>query len=353
MERAPRQPYKGLGFISASAVLAIALWYLLKGPFGVDYSTGLLVFTVCFTFFWQIGWSFGGWPANKWTHSRWTKGIINWVLLMLAVWGTLRLWGWFFGKPFQETDVGLWAQTTIIAGVASLFFFGNQLVLPASMGQKQPFAGAANFVWGVLFLPLALVFMPKLVGMHPLYIPWIWFPIALVWMSYFGGWPFDRVEQPRAGISYLGVVFATTLLFLAILHRAGIDFFATGEAGLKGALFGVTWTNVGIALAFLFNMWPIGHLRQPLKGILGTAGTIAVSLVIYLVLVATFSNLLAVVFGSFAFLWAQVTFVGPGLFGAWTWGYEDNPGGAGIERAGAPSLQARPPVVGQEVEEVL
>jgi len=332
MEKLLRQPLKGLVFTAGSGVGAVGLWYLLTGLFSLDYGQGLLVFTVCFTFFWQIGWSFGGWPASKWTDSRLVKGVVNWLLLMLAVWGTLRLWGWFFHKPFEDTDVGLWAQTTIIAGVTSLFFFGNELLLPPDLAAEQPLAGATNFVWGALFLPLAFVFLPKLVGGHAFYIPWIWFPVALVWMSYFGGWPFDRLGQPRAGIAYLGAVFATTLAFVAILHRAGIDFFGTGDAALKGAIFGVTWTNVGIALAFLFNMWPIGKWPQPLKGITGTLGTVGVSLAIYAVLVGSFgSNLLGLLFGEFAFLWAEVTFVGPGLFNVWLWGYEDDPGGAGLE----------------------
>ncbi len=330
-----RQPLKGLVFTAACAPAAVGLWFLLTGAFGLDYGPATLFFTVCFTYFWQIGWSFGGWPASRFTTSRWAQGAVNWVLLMLVAWGTVALWAWYYGKPFEETQVGLWAQTTIFAGVMSLFFFGNQLLLPPALGAEQPFAGVANAVWAVLFVPFALLLVPQLGGGGALYIPWIWFPVALIYMSYFGGWPFDRLDQPRAGISYTGAVLGTTVLFLAILHRAGIDFFAGGDAGLKAAIFGVVWTDVGISLAWLFNMWPIGRLPQPLKGIAGTAGTIGVSLAIYAVLVGAFASadLPAVLFAGFAVLWAETCLAAVGLFNVFVWGYEDDPGGAGVEPA--------------------
>lgn len=337
MNKLSRQPLKGIVFTAASAPVAVGLWYLLTGLFGLDYGPGTLVFTVCFTYFWQIGWSFGGWPANKWTTSRWKQGAFNWVLLMLVAWGTIALWGWYYDKPFEATQIGMWAQTTIFAGVMSLFFFGNELLLPSELGSKQPFAGMTNFVWAVLFVPLGLLFVPQLAGAQALYIPWIWFPVALVVMSYFQGWPFDRLRQPRAGIAYMGAVLAATLLFLAILHRAGTDFFAGGDAGLKAAIFGVIWTDVGISLAWLFNMWPIGRLRQPLKGAVATLGTIAVSYGIYALVVGAVSadQLPAVLFAGFAFLWGETCFAAVGLFNVWTWGYEDDPGGAGIESSPA------------------
>lgn len=169
-------------------------------------------------------------------------------------------------------------------------------------------------------------------GNGALYIPWIWFPITLVVMGYFGGQPFDQLGQPRAGIAYAGATFAGTVAFLAILHIAGTDFFETGTAGGKAAIFGATWTNVGFVYAWLFNQYPLGDLPQPLKGIAGTAGTLAVTGVVYAVLVSSFgaADFAGVVFGEFALMWALVSFAGVGLFNALEWGYEEDPGGAGI-----------------------
>ena len=335
-----RQPAKGVAFTVASVPVAVGLWYLLTGIFGLDYGPGAVVFTVCFTYFWQVGWSFAGWPANRWTSSRWAAGAINWVILMLAVWGTLALWSWYYDAPFQETEVGLWAQTTILAGVISLFFFGNQLLLPAELGSKQPLSGFVNLLWAVFFLPFALLLLPKLAGAGALYIPWIWFPVALIPMAYFGGWPFAQLGQPRAGIAYLGTTFTLTVAFLAVLDRSGVGFFGDGDPALKAAIFGATWTNVGLVLAWLFNMWPIGHWPQPLKGITGTLGTIAVSLLVYAAVMgmAGPGDLPAILFGQFAFMWAQVSFAGVGLFNVFEWGYEEDPGGAGVGHAVTPDV---------------
>lgn len=329
-----RQPLKGGVFTLASIPVAIGLWFLLRGVFGLEYGPGTLVFTVCFTYFWHHGWSFGGWPASLWTQSRWVRGVINWVLLMLTVWLTLAIWAWAYERAFYETPVGLWAQTTIIAAVISLFFFGNQLLLPAELGDRQPLAGFVNLLWAVLFFPLALFFLPEIWGSAPGWIPWIWFPVALVFMVYFGGWPFDQLGQPRAGIAYLGSVFIATFLMLALLNRAGIGFFEPGEPGLKAAIFGATWTNVGLILAWLFNMWPIGTWSQPLKGIVGTGGTLLVSGAIYLWIVSAFplGDLPKVLFAQFAYMWAQVSFAAVGLFNVFQWGYEEDPGGAGMRR---------------------
>src|SRR5262249_42123692 len=91
--------------------------------------------------------------------------------------------------------------------------------------------------------------------------------------------------------------------------------------------------NVGLVFAWLFNMWPFGKLAQPLKGILSTAGTLAISMAIYAVLVGAFgaADYPKVIFGEFAFLWAQVSFAGIGLFDILSWGYEDDIAGAGPE----------------------
>ena len=342
-----RQPVKGIFFTAISIPAAVGIWFLVHGAFGLDYASSSLVITVCFSWFWQLAWSFGGWPANRFTENRWARGSINWLLLMGVVLLTIAVWHWYYKEPFQSTNIGLWGSTAIVAGVISLFFFGNTLLLPAELADRQPLGGFVNLLWGLFLLPLGLLLLPTLGGNGALYIPWIWFPITLVVMGYFGGQPFDQLGQPRAGIAYMGAVFAGTVAFLAILHIAGTDFFAGGAAAEKAAVFGATWTNVGFVYAWLFNQYPFGDLPQPLKGIVGTAGTLAVTGVIYAIVVGSFatSELTAVVFGEFALMWAIVSFAGVGLFDAFSWGYEEDPGGAGIglgERLERPASSPAP-----------
>lgn len=339
-----RQPVKGLLFTALSVVLAAALWFLLHGAFKLSYAASSLCITVCFSWFWQLAWSFGGWPASRLTSNRWLRGTINWVLLMSMVWLTIGLWHWFYGKPFDQTQIGLWGQSAILAGVISLFFFGNRLLLTDEQAQRQPLAGFANLVWALFLLPFALLLIPTLDGGHGLYVPWIWFPVTLVAMGYFGGWPFGEIPQPRAGILHMGTVLAGTIGFLAILKVCGTDFFATTAAAEKAAIFGATWTNVGFVYAWLGNQWPLGDLPQPLKGILGTLGTLAVTGVVYALLRDAFSitQLPAVVFGEFALMWALVSFAGIGLFNVFEWGHEDDPGGAGVGLGGRLARGRRP-----------
>jgi hypothetical protein len=232
--------------------------------------------------------------------------------------------------------------------VLSLFFFGNRLLLPESQLGRQPLAGLTNLVWALGLMPMLFLFLPKLAGLHPIGVPYIWFPIALIPLTYFGGQPFDRLGQPYAGVAYAGVTFLGTVLFAGILKRAGIDFFAATTGGLKGNILVATWTDVGLVFAWLFNQWPVGKLPQPLKGIVGTVGTLAISLVIYAVLVEGFAatDYPMVIFGLFCFLWAQVSFAGIGLFNILSWGYEDDPAGAGPEPRGALAARGERSAVG-------
>jgi hypothetical protein len=340
-----RQPVKGIAFTLFSFIFGAALWGLLRGPFALDYGSATLVFTVCIVWFWQLAWSFGGWPASLITSNRWTRGVVNWVLLMLVAWLTIKCWEWWFNKPFTETDIGIWGLAALFGGVLSLFFFGNQLLLPEGE-TRQPLAGLTNMIWALGMLPLLLLFLPKVAGAGPIVVPYIWFPIALIPLTYFGGQPFDRLGQPYAGLAYAGVTFVGTVLFAGILTRAGINFFALDEGGQKANILVATWTDVGLVAAWLFNMWPVGKLSQPLKGILATLGTLGISLAIYAVLVSGFSaaDYPAVIFGLFCFLWAQVSFAGIGLFDVFSWGYEDDPAGAGPEPGGGLAVGEEPAI---------
>jgi hypothetical protein len=332
-----RQPLKGIAFTLFSCLGGAAMWLLLRGPFGLDYGSGTLVFTVCIVWFWQLAWSFGGWPGSLFTESRWVRGAFNWVLLMLVAWATIKGFEWWFGRPFTETEIGNWGLTALFGGVLSLFFFGNRLLLPESEMASQPLAGLTNAAWALCFLPLVMLFLPKIAGATPVGIPYIWFPIALIPLTYFGGKPFDRLGQPYAGLAYCGVTFIGTVIFAGVLSKAGIDFFGADVGGEKANILVATWTDVGLVAAWLFNMWPLGKLPQPAKGVLATLGTLGISLGIYAVLISAFdpAQFGAVIFGLFCFLWAQVSFAGIGLFDILSWGYEEDPAGAGPELAGA------------------
>jgi len=331
-----RQPVKGLFLTLLTLPLAVALWLLLIEGFGLAYGAGAVVFTVCFTYFWHVGWSLGGWPGNLVTENRWARGTINWILLMLLVWLTVAVWGWVYDLPFEETPLGLWAQTTIIAGVACVFFFGNQLLLPEELGSKQPLAGLTNLMF-CLSAAFAVFFIPLMWGSAPGFLPFVWFPVALVFMAYFGGWPFDQLGQPRAGLAYLAGVFLVTFLMMVILDEAGIDFFGNELEAAKATIWAATWTNVGLLMAWHFNMWPIGKWAQPWKGLAGTAITVGASLLVYAAVVGWVAeaDLGKAIFAEFAFMWALVSFSGVGLFDGFSMGYEDDPGGAGPEPRGA------------------
>ncbi len=143
------------------------------------------------------------------------------------------------------------------------------------------------------------------------------------------------------------MTFIGTVLFAGILKKAGVDFFSVQVAGVKGNILVATWTNVGLLFAWLFNMWPVGKLAQPAKGVVATVGTLGVSLALYALLVngVKVADYGAVMFGEFCFLWAQVSFAGIGLFDMFSWGYEDDPAGAGPELgAGAAARREPAPV---------
>ena len=74
-------------------------------------------------------------------------------------------------------------------------------------------------------------------------------------------------------------------------------------------------------------------MPQPLRGIVGTVGTILVSLAVYslIILAVSTADLATVLFIEFAYMWAQVSFAAVGLFNVFQWGYADDPFGAGVE----------------------
>jgi hypothetical protein len=114
-----RQPTKGIAFTLFSCAFGAALWWLLRGPFSLDYASATLVFTVCIVWFWQLAWSFGGWPASLITTNRWKRGVLNWILLMLVAWLTIKCWEWWFAEAFVKTAIGTWGLTALLAACSA------------------------------------------------------------------------------------------------------------------------------------------------------------------------------------------------------------------------------------------
>jgi len=144
-----RQPVKGLFFTAISLPAALGIWLLVHGLFGLDYASSSLVITICFSWFWQLAWSFGGWPANLVTGNRWLRGSLNWILLMAMVLLTIAVWHWYYGEPFQDTQIGLWGQTAILAGVIAQILVqppGALASVPAWLRYAAVVAGCLGFV---------------------------------------------------------------------------------------------------------------------------------------------------------------------------------------------------------------
>lgn len=331
-----RQPVKGLFLLLLSIPFTFMLWVAMIHIMDIGYGPGAVVYAVCFTFFWHLGWSFSGWPGRVLTGNRWLLGGVNWVLAMLAVYCTLAIWSYAYQQPFYETPVALWAQTAIFAAVVSLFFCRNQLLLPSHLGHEQPLAGFVNLIWAVVFVPTTLVFVPRLWGLDPFYIPWIWFPLALVVMDFFGGWPFDRLGVPRCGIAYVATVCGLTFLMVAIFASLDLGFFDEGISGQKAAIFAALWTNLGFIQSWLFNMWPYGNWPRPLRGLVATLVTVIISSLVFALLVAdaTSEQLTVIFFWMFTFMWSLVSLSGLGFFNTFFWGYETDPHGAGLRGLG-------------------
>jgi hypothetical protein len=87
--------------------------------------------------------------------------------------------------------------------VLNLFFFGNRLVLPQGEA-RQPLSGLANAAWALGFLPLVMLFLPKLAGLAPIGIPYIWFPIALAGIGLFDVLSWGYEDDPAGAGPELG-----------------------------------------------------------------------------------------------------------------------------------------------------
>jgi len=335
-----RHPTKGLLHIALSLPFIGFLWVLLIQIFGLSYSAATVVFAVCFANFWHLGVSLGGLPGGLITQNRVWRGLINWTLAMLFVWLTLSVWSWVYGKPFYETPVGEWAQSCIFWAVFNLFMFRNKFLTPWDIGEilewknnpRQPINGIANFVFAGLFMPTAMYFIPPMWGLNPFWIPWYWFPLAVIVVDIMDGWPFDKLDYPRTGIFNTAIIIVGTIIMIGICSRIGLNFFDPGISGGKAAIWTAIWADVTLIISWNFNMWPIGHWLRWKKTLASLIASVIISIIFYTIIIKAVPSASydQVMFWLFAWMWALVCFCGVGYFHLYLWGYETGPRLAGL-----------------------
>lgn len=310
------QPFKGVLFIGLIAVLSLLSELLFDRVFQLDVNAKLTYITLCFVWWWHLGFSLGGYPGDRFFRSRIGRGTFNLVVLAVLVYATGELWKYIAAKTsLTDTAIGLWGQTAILAAAASLFFFDNAIVTTESTRNSQPASGFLNIFFAVFLLSSALTFLPEMWGLKPFYIPWYWYPVSTVFGSFFERWPFNKLDlqQPRLGLIHSGVVLLLTLVMALFLKRAGMDLFTT----TTGPTFAAIWTTVGLGLLWQFNLWPFINLSQPTKGIVTSVISLVLSFLLYgltLALVGGEKNILTGLYWWFNILWVQVFLMAPGLY---------------------------------------
>lgn len=157
----------------------------------------------------------------------------------------------------------------------SNLFFGIGVLIAFSKaltdGLKQPAALALN----TLFCYVLAIVVIQVYGMIPA-IWFAWFVYVVFWLEC---WPVGNLPQPAKGILTFVIIGLLTLLLQYAFRLAGTNFFAP-EAGLWFVLF----VGALVSSSWQLETWPIRKLAQPLKGLIGLAGAIAVvSLSYYLI----------------------------------------------------------------------
>lgn len=309
------QPFKGLLFIVVIALISLVFELILDRIFRLDVQSKLVYITLCFVWWWHLGFSLNGYPGNRFFSHRFGRGTLNLIVLSVLVYITGEVWKYIFDKTsLTDTSVGLWGQTAIVVAASSLFFFDNTLVATESIRDWHSVSGLLNIFFALFFIAPALTFLPLMWGLEPFYIPWYWYPCSTVVGSFFERWPFSNLglEMPRLGLLHTGAVVLLTLTMALFLKRAGMDLFTTAT----GPTFAAIWTTVGLAILWQFNMWPFSRLSQPTKGIVTTISSLLITLLLYFVtqLLLGRNNMLQGVYWWFNILWVQVFLMAPGLY---------------------------------------
>ena len=309
------QPFKGLLFIAVIAAVSLVFELFFGQVFRLDVNSKLVYITLCFVWWWHLGFSLNGYPGSRFSSSRFGRGTVNLAVLLLLVYLTGEVWKFIFAKAsLPDTPAGLWGQTAIIAACASLFFFDNTIVTTDKVRDWHPVSGLLNIFFAIFIVAPALTFLPQIWGLNPFYIPWYWYPLSTVFGSFFERWPLNKLdlEMPRLGLLHTGAVLLLTLIMALFLKQAGMDLFTT----TSGPTFAAIWTTVGLGFVWQFNMWPFGELSQPTKGIVASLVSLIISLLLYAATVYLFgqSNIVQGLYWWFNILWVQVFLMAPGLY---------------------------------------
>lgn len=309
------QPSKGLLFAAIIAGLSILFELVLTQVFKLDVQSKLIYITLCFVWWWHFGFSLNGYPGDRFFSSRLGRGSVNLAVLLVLVYLTGEVWKFISNTAsLSDTSVGQWGQTAIIAAAVSLFFFDDTIVATERLRSWTPVSGLLNIFWAIFFIAPALTFLPLMWGLQPFYIPWYWYPVSTVIGSFFERWPFNKLslEQPRLGLIHTGAVILLTLVMALFLRQAGMDLFTT----TTGPTFAAIWTTVGLGLLWQFNLWPFTQLAQPTKGIVTTAVSLGISLLLYWITLAWVGQpaMIQGLYWWFNILWVQVFLMAPGLY---------------------------------------
>jgi hypothetical protein len=309
------QPSKGIIFIALIAGISLLFEFVFGQLLRLDVSSKLTYITIAFVWWWHLGFSLNGYPGSRFSSSRLGRGTVNLAILLGLVYLTGEFWKYISGTTsLNDTSVGLWGQTAIIAAAASLFFFDNTIVTNEKLRQEYPTSGFLNIFFAVFFIAPALTFIPLLWGLKPFFIPWYWYPTSTVVGSFFERWPFSKLglQQPRLGLIHTGAVILLTLIFALVLKQVGLDLFTT----TTGPTFAAIWTAVGLGLLWQFNLWPFAGLPQPIKGIVASVASLAISLLLYAITVFLIGqeNIIQGLYWWFNILWVQVFLMAPGLY---------------------------------------
>ncbi len=309
------QPFKGLLFIGIIAVVSLVFELIFTGLFALDVNEKLVYITLCFVWWWHLGFSLNGYPGSRFFSHRFGRGTVNLAILLLLVYLTGEAWKFIFTPArLTDTPVGLWGQTAIVAACASLFFFDNTIVASAELQDRHPSSGFLNIFFAVFMVAPALTFLPQLWGLKPFYIPWYWYPLSTVFGSFFDRWPLAQLglTMPRLGFRPTWAVLFLTLLMAFFLRLAGMDLFTTAT----GPTFAAIWTTVGLGLLWQFNLWPFQGLAQPAKGIITSVISLVISLILYAATEVLFgrANIRPGLYWWFDILWVQVFLMAPGLY---------------------------------------
>lgn len=309
------QPSKGLFFIAVIAAISLIFELIFGQIFQLNVQTKLTYITICFVWWWHLGFSLNGYPGSRLFSTRFGRGTVNLAVLLVLVYITGEVWKFIGAKAsLADTPVGLWGQTAIVAAAASLFFFDNTIVTTEKVRDWHPVSGFLNIFFAVFFIAPALTFLPQMWGLQPFYIPWYWYPSSTVFGSFFERWPLKKLDldMPRLGLLHTGVVLLITLIMALFLKQVGMDLFTT----TTGPTFVAIWTTVGLGLLWQFNMWPFTRLSQPTKGIVASIASLVISLLLYAATEFVFgrNNIIQGLYWWFNILWVQVFLMAPGLY---------------------------------------